>query len=239
MYYFWGLSLFIIILTGCSYDTTSSTEPGLWQQIAVKPLSDLLDYLGGIFDSYGMALLIVTLLMRMVIFPFTLKQQQSVRDMKRIQPQINKLQEKYKKDTNKLNEEKMRLYREQGINPLGGCLPLLIQMPLMIALWQAISSNATLGQAHFLFFLLGKPDQTYILPILAAVTTYLQTKLAPVDASGQPGWMMWFTPVLSFVFAVRLPAALPLYWIFGNIISILQVWVLQLFKKETALRAKE
>ena len=147
--------------------------------------------------------------------------------MQVIQPEMVKLREKYsskdQETQQKLQQEMMKLYQEHNVNPLAGCLPILIQMPILIAFYNAIIYTPAIFQHSFLWFDLGKPDPLFILPILSAIFTYLQQKIsmAGQDDNPQMKIMLYVFPIMIFVMGVTLPSALSLYWVVGYIFSII------------------
>lgn len=217
--------LLLPLLAGCTPNPQG--EPtGVFGKYLVKPISDLLDVFFNVLGNYAWAILLMTFLVRLVVFPLTWKQQKGALALQEIQPQIKKLQDKYKKDQQKLQQEMMKLFQENNYNPMAGCLPLIIQMPILLALYQAIMYNKHIGTHEFLYLKLGAPDPYYILPILAAFTTYL-TFVSSMSSQPQQGpnpmkAMIWFMPIMVFVLAFKFPAALSMYWVFGNVISVLQ-----------------
>ncbi len=172
--------------------------------------------------SYGVAIIIVTLIIRAVLLPFTLAQTRSTQKMNALQPEQQALQKKYKNDPQRLNQEQMELWRRHGVNPLSGCLLLLIQFPFLIAFFQALNNFDALADATFLGIVLGSPDRI-ILPVLAGVTTYFQVKVSTPPATGNPGTqgaMQVGMPLLIGWMSSRFPAALALYWITSNVFSV-------------------
>lgn len=186
-------------------------------------MKQLLDFIFAYTKSYGLAIIGITVLIKIILLPLSFQQFHSMKKMQEIAPLQKKIQEKYKNDKEKLNREIMKLYQENKVNPMGGCLPLLIQFPFIIALFRLLQSY-NFGQAGFLWLKdLGAPDTTYILPILAAVTTYLSSKIAtpqsPDNANNSTniimslfiGWM-----------AIKFASGLALYWVVSNIMQIIQ-----------------
>lgn len=217
----------VLLLAGCSMDpNVNPIDPssGVWDKF-VYPFSAALDFFAELFwDEYGLAILALTIIIRFLILPLMIKQYRSTKQMQVIQPDIAKLRTKYKDDPQKQQEEMMKLFQKHGVNPLAGCMPLLIQMPILIALYHAIMRNSHINEHTFLWMQLGERDPFFILPVLAAVTTYLQQKMmASVQpANPQMQMLMVIFPVLIFVMAISFPAALPLYWIFSNLFTIVQ-----------------
>ncbi len=201
-----------------------------------------------------LAIIAFTVLVRLLMHPLTIQQQRSMKAQQEIQPKLKKLQEKYKGDREKMSQAQMDLYREHGINPLGGCLPLLIQFPLIIGLYQAIimvlgatplqllDLNGrilipTLNQVvplsqSFLWLNLAQPDPFYILPVLVLITTWVQQKLMTPAASGQDGGqaaqmtksMGTVMPIMFFFFSLSFASGLSIYFVTSNILGIIQYW---------------
>jgi YidC/Oxa1 family membrane protein insertase len=142
--------------------------------------------------------------------------------MQDLQPEMKKLKEKYKDDAKKQQEETMKLFQTNGVNPLAGCFPILVQMPILIALYQAIMRNQAIHEHTFLWLNLGQPDHFYILPAIAALTTFIQQKFMATQMSAQMQSLMFIFPVLIFVMSMNFAAALPLYWVYSNIFTIVQ-----------------
>ena len=170
--------------------------------------------------SYGIAIILVTLIIRVVLLPFTLAQTRSTQKMSALQPEQQALQKKYKSDPQRLNQEQMELWRRHGVNPLSGCLLLLVQFPFLIGFFQALSNFEALADARFLGILLGEPNRL-ILPVLAGVTTFFQVKVSsPAGAEKSQNAMLVGIPLLIGWMSSRFPAALALYWITSNVFSV-------------------
>ncbi len=183
-------------------------------------MQDGIAYLYGLSGSYGLAIILLTIIVRIVLFPFTILQTRSTTKMQELQPQLSALQKKYKNEPEKLNKETMDLWKKNKVNPLSGCLLLLVQFPFLIAFFQALDRYAPLKTATFLMWNLGQPDKI-VLPLLAAATTYLQVRVTtPQGAESGQSSMMFIFPVLIGWMATRFAAALSLYWVVSNIWSI-------------------
>ncbi|WEK54243.1 MAG: membrane protein insertase YidC [Candidatus Cohnella colombiensis] len=242
---FGALSL-LIVLSGCTSNIPAITteqmlEKGWWTRNVVYYFSKMLDTFSDWFGgSYGLAILLLTIIVRTIILPLMIKQYKNTKAMQKLQPEMKKIREKYKDDTRTQQEEMMKLYQTHQVNPLAGCFPLIVQMPIFIALYTSINTNAyikglkdeagnwLIHESTFLWLSLGEVDKTYILPIIAAITTFIQSKMM---ASTQPmqgpmKGLMFIFPVLIFVMAISFPAALPLYWIYSNIYTIIQNYFL-------------
>src|SRR4051812_10318944 len=227
-----GLILVTILLAGCmetNLPITSESE-GFWNQYIVYPLSlfivKVAEIAGG---SFGLSIIIVTILLRLIILPLMIKQTKSSKAMQAIQPEMKALKEKYsskdQKTQQKLQQETMELFQKYGVNPLAGCLPLVVQMPILIGIYHAIMRTPALQEhANFLWFDLAAPDPYYLLPIIAGVTTFIQQKITMVGMENNPqmAMMLWLMPIMIIVFAINFPAALALYWVVGNLFMIVQ-----------------
>lgn len=188
--------------------------------------------------NYGLAIIIMTVLIKLALFPITHKQLKSMRAMQEIQPRMKQIQERYKEDSQTMQLKIMELYKEHGVNPLGGCLPLLIQMPIFIAFYQSLYKFEFKVAAHAGFLWIpniGKPDQYYILAVLAAVTTYIQQRVSMVDTKDPTQRsMLYMMPLFMAWIAATMPAGLPLYWVVFNTLGILQ----QLYINNISAKAK-
>lgn len=182
--------------------------------------------------EYVLAVVILTILVRLMVLPLSIKQIKSSRKMQEIQPELNKIKEKYKNDPQKLQQKTMQVYKDNDVSMMGGCLPLLIQMPIIMALYYVFWDLEAIKGVSFLWIHnLNGPDTTYILPILSALTTYLSSFLMTKSQPKQEGGMNMDTmnivmSVMMGVFAINFPSLLVIYWIVGNIIMIVQNYFL-------------
>lgn len=219
--------LSMTVLAGCAPEAMPPLDPenaGIWDRYFVIPLSDLLDVFNQILGNFGWSILIVTFFVRLLIFPIALKQQRSMEVMRKLKPQMDKIREKHKKDPQKAQEETLKFLQKNNYNPTAGCLPMLIQIPIIFALFQAIMRNSHIADASFLYLKLGSPDPYYVLPILAALTTFIQILVTGTGGAEMPqmNLMLIFFPIMIFVISLNFPSALVLYWFYGNIFTILQ-----------------
>ncbi|OIJ10529.1 OxaA precursor [Anaerobacillus alkalilacustris] len=242
------LILTLVSLTGCGMTAGPITadSPGVFNHYLVYPFSWLLLKTAVVFgNSFGFSIITVTILIRFMLLPLMIKQTKNMKAMRLIQPKLNELKEKYsgkgEKNQRKLQEETMMLFKAEGVNPIGsGCLPLLIQMPIMLAFYYAIMRTEELALHSFLWFDLGAPDPLYILPILAAITTFIQLKVTAAQnpVNTQMAIVNNIMPAMILVFAISLPSALSLYWVVGGIFGIAQAYFLNIdrsqIKQETA-----
>lgn len=179
--------------------------------------------------SYGLAIILLTIAIKMLLYPLTVKQVKSMKAMSDIQPKMKALQEKYKDNKEKLSKEMAELYRTAGVNPLAGCLPLIVQMPVLIAIFFAIKEYNYVGDSSFLWLKNlsqdNPSDPFYIIPVLSALTTYIQQKQTTTDmTSAQNKMMMIFMPLFIGYITITFPAGLGIYWVVGNLVQIAQQW---------------
>ena len=179
--------------------------------------------------NLGLAIVLMTIIIKLIMYPLTQKQIQSTKAMMEIQPKMKALQEKYKDDKQRLNMELANLYKSEGVNPLAGCLPLLIQMPIMIGIFYGIRDYNYVAHPEIVTSFLwladiSKADPTYVLPVLSALTTFIQTKQTkPANGGGaQNKMMMYFMPLFIGYISLTFPAGLVLYWVVMNIMQIAQ-----------------
>ena len=166
----------------------------------------------------------MTIIVMLVLTPLTWKSTRSMLEMQRLQPEIKKLQTKYKDDRQKLNEEMMAFYKEHKINPVGGCLPMFFQIPVFVSLFNILYMTIELRQAPFILWVkdLSVQDPYYVLPILMGVTMFIQQKIQPTTMDPKQAQIMLLLPVfLTFLF-ITFPAGLVLYWLTNNVLTIAQ-----------------
>ena len=227
----------VVVISGCSNinEPITKNSPGFWNHYVLYQFSRFILWLASLVkNSYGWAIVLFTIIVRIILLPINWWQIRSMNKQMQVQPQMKALQEKYSaKDMEtqqKLQAETKKLYAEAGINPIAGCLPLLIQLPVMWALYQAIYRTTELRNGHFLWMELGKPDPIYILPILAAVFTFLSTWIANLSQPEQPQAtkvMMWIMPIMILIPAITISSAISVYWVVSNAFQVLQTLLLQ------------
>lgn len=221
-----------IVLSGCSNSAVTQNSTGFWDHYIVWNFIRAIQFLS-VNGNYGWGIIFFTIVVRVILLPLFFYQMKSMRKMTDVQPQLKKLQETYSaKDLatqNKLREEQQKLYAEAGVNPVAGCLPLLIQMPILYALYQAIFRSPVLKTGSFLWMHLGDKDPYFILPIVAAIFTFVTSKLSMMSQPEQNGMstaMTFGMPVVILITAINFPAALSLYWVITNAFSVLQTLLL-------------
>lgn len=223
------LSMFVLVfvLTGCGTGEINQSSSGLWDRYIVYYFGQAIKALS--FGHPGIGIILFTIIVRIILLPLMHYQTKSMRKTQELQPKLKELQEKYaSKDSEtvrKLQEEQQRLYSDAGVNPLSGCLPLVVQLPIMMALWQAISRIPALTEGTFLWLELGKPDPTFILPILAAIFTFISTRLTTMSQSNVQGTMKamnYVMPVMILFMGINLASGLSLYWVISNAFQVIQ-----------------
>lgn len=177
------------------------------------------------FPSYALAIILLTVAIKIVLYPLSKKQMKSMKMMQQLAPKIKEIQEKYKnKDPQKMQQKIMELYKKHNVNPAAGCLPILIQMPILIALYRALLNYEFINREHAYLFgiYLAEKDHTFILPILAAVTTFIQSKLTTNTADQTQKTMLYTMPLLLGWIAATVPSGLALYWVAFNVVGAIQ-----------------
>ncbi len=206
---------------------------GSWSVVkaVAKPLFYVLLFLNEYTQNYGVAIILLTCAIKLLFVPLQYKSYKSMQGMQKVQPKVQALQAKYKDDREKLNRELIKLYKEYKVNPVGGCLPMLLQMPAFISLFNILYMTVDLRQAPFMLWVtdLSVPDPYYILPILMGVSMVIQQKIMPTTMDPTQAKMMLFLPVvLTFLF-LTFPAGLVLYWFTNNTLTILQQFITDRF----------
>ena len=214
---------------------TNTIEYG-WFTFASKPLFQLLLWLHGLFGNWGWAIVAMTLLIRAVLYPLTSKGMLSMAKMKDIGPEVKEIQAKYKDDKAKSGQAVMAFYQKKGVNPLGGCLPMLLQIPIFFAMYRVLLNAVELQGAPWMFWVhdLSRMDGTYVLPILMGASMYYQQKLTPNNFTDPMQEKVFkFLPLIFTFFFVTFPSGLVLYWFTNNLFSIAQQFVVNAQFKKT------
>jgi YidC/Oxa1 family membrane protein insertase len=202
-----------------------------WFQLFAYPLLKLLKFFYQFVRNYGVAIILLTVLIKLVTYPLNYKSMKSMKDMAKLQPQLAKLREKYKDDKESLNREMLTMMRTHGYNPMAGCLPMVIQMPIFFALYRVLYSSIELFHAPFAFWIvdLSSRDPYYVTPVLLSVTMFLQQKISPQNqAVSDPAQqkMMQFMPLIFGFMMLNLPSGLTLYMLVNAIASIVQQMIM-------------
>lgn len=183
-----------------------------------------------VYPNYGVGIILLTVVIRIAILPLTYTQIRAQSKIQKIQPHINKIREKYKDDKEKMNQEMMRIYRENKINPMSGCLPLLLQLPVLIALYTMIQKFPPINVESFLWLNeLGKPDPYYILVILFIATSFIYQKITITDPSQK--FINYIMPIVMGIIFIRFPAAFFLYFNTSNIWQLGEMFIITRFLK--------
>ncbi|GAK48820.1 membrane protein oxaA [Candidatus Moduliflexus flocculans] len=207
------------------------------------PLAGFMTYLYAYLKNYGLVIIVLTVLIKIVFYPLTHKSYTSMKKMQDLQPQMRSLQEKYKNDKQQLNQAMMELYKEKGVNPMGGCLPMLLQMPVFFALYQALSQSIELRGASFLWIAdLSASETLFFKPLvlLMGVTMFAQQAMTPTTvADNRQAQMFKFMPIMFTAMFWNFPAGLVLYWLMNNVLTIGQQYLINKTGNTPKTKAKE
>ncbi|MGL4425973.1 MAG: YidC/Oxa1 family membrane protein insertase [Cetobacterium sp.] len=188
-----------------------------------KVFEQILIFINGITGNFGLAIIGLTILIKIILLPLTLKQDKSMKKMKQIQPLLEEYKEKYGNDKTLLNQKTMELYKEKNVNPAGGCLPLIVQLPILWALFGVLRvERGIVPPESFLWMNLLQPDPYYILPVLNGIVAFIQQKLTGTDSNPQMKQMMYIFPVMMIFISYKMPAGLQIYWLTSSFVGILQ-----------------
>ncbi len=199
-----------------------------WLTVLAKPLYWLLDRLFGFLHNWGWSIMALVVLLKLAFYWLNAKAYASMAKMKAINPKIMEMRERNKDNPQQMQQEMMRIYREEKVNPMGGCFPIMIQIPVFIALYWVLLSSVEMRNAPWIGWIhdLSAPDPYFILPVVMTLSTLLQTALNPAPPDPMQAKMMWFMPLIFSVMFFFFPSGLVLYWITNNILSIAQQWVI-------------
>jgi YidC/Oxa1 family membrane protein insertase len=199
-----------------------------WLTMLSKPLYWLLDKLHSLIGNWGWSIMALVLLLKIAFYWLNAKAYASMAKMKAVNPRITEMRERLKDNPQQMQQEMMRIYREEKVNPMGGCFPIMVQIPVFIALYWVLLASVEMRNAPWLGWIhdLSSPAPFYILPIVMTLTTVLQTSLNPAPPDPMQAKMMWFMPLAFSVMFFFFPAGLVLYWITNNVLSIAQQWVI-------------
>jgi len=202
-----------------------------WVKSVAKPIFYVLRWINEYTDNYGVAIVLLTVMIKMAFIPLQYKSYKSMKDMQEIQPKAVALQEKFKDDRDRLNRELIKLYRDHKVNPVGGCLPMLLQMPVFIALFNVLNVAIDLRQAPFILWItdLSMQDPYYVFPLVMGGTMFIQQKITPTTMDPTQAKMMLMLPVFMTFLFINFPAGLVLYWMTLNTLNIGQQLVTEKF----------
>jgi len=216
-------------------DKLAALAPGLnltvdygWLTVIASPLFWVLSAVHDVVKNWGVAIIIVTIIIKLIFFPLSAASYKSMAKMRMMAPKLQKLKELHGDDRQKLHQAMMELYKTEKINPLGGCLPIVIQIPVFIALYWVLLGSVEMRQAPFMLWIkdLSSPDPIFVLPILMGISMIVQTRLNPEPPDPIQAKVMKIMPIAFSVFFFFFPAGLVLYWLVNNILSIGQQWAI-------------
>lgn len=193
-----------------------------WFTVIAKPLLYSLKFFYGYVGNYGIAIIIITIILKALFFPLTHKSYKSMKGMQKIQPEMTKLREKYKDDKDSMNKAVMELYREHKVNPMGGCLPMVVQIPVFFALYKSLMFSIELRHAPFFLWVtdLADKDPYYVTPVIMGITMFVQQKMTPSNMEPLQQKMMLALPVVFTFMFLSFPSGLVLYWLVNNVLTI-------------------
>lgn len=223
-----------LFLAACSNKPVTSHSTGLWDHYIVYNFSQFIIWLSNNCGGYGMGIIIFTIIIRVLLLPLMFYQTKSMLKTQELAPKLKAIQKKYssrdRESMVKMQEETSKLYKEAGVNPWASMLPMIIQLPIMWALYQAIWRTPELRHGTFLWLQLGHTDPYYILPILAALFTFLSSWLSMAsmpERNAMTSAMTWFMPIMVFFMALGFSSAITLYWVVSNAFQVVQTLLLQ------------
>jgi YidC/Oxa1 family membrane protein insertase len=199
-----------------------------WQKIIAEPIFWLMTQIHKALGNWGWTIIALTVLIKLAFFPLSAASYRSMAKMKLVTPKMTSIRERFKSEPQKMNQAMMELYKTEKINPLGGCLPIVIQIPVFLSLYSVLLSSVEFRNAPWLGWIhdLAAPDPFYILPVLMAVSMFIQTKLNPTPPDPMQAKVMLFMPLIFSVMFFFFPSGLVLYWVTNNVLSIAQQWVI-------------
>ncbi|GMT43139.1 MAG: membrane protein insertase YidC [bacterium] len=207
-----------------------------WLDFISQPLYKLMDWFYKFTGNYGWSIIILTIIIKIIFYPLSHKSFKSMNKMKQMQPHMKMIQQRYKNDKSKMNEELVALYKKHKINPLGGCLPMVMQIPVFIALYRVLLDSIELKGAHFIFWItdLSLKDPYYVSPLLMGLSMFLQQKLSPAGTDPMQKNLMLAMPVIFTIMFLNFPSGLVIYWLVNNVLSIAQQFHISKSKSEEA-----
>ncbi|AVQ30576.1 MULTISPECIES: YidC/Oxa1 family membrane protein insertase [Fusobacterium] len=189
-------------------------------------IESMLVFMHNLTGNFGLAIIGVTILMKIILLPLTLKQDKSMKSMKKLQPELDKIKEQYKGDSKMLNQKTMELYQKHKVNPAGGCLPLLVQLPILWALFGVLRGGIVPQDSTFLWMQLVQPDPYYILPVLNGVVSFVQQKVMGSSDNPQMKNMMYMFPIMMVFISYKMPAGLQIYWLTSSLAGVIQQYLI-------------
>ncbi|MCG6551026.1 MAG: membrane protein insertase YidC [Candidatus Magnetominusculus sp. LBB02] len=226
-----GTSEFVFYVGPKKYDDLKSINASFehivdfgFFSIIARPIFWLLMFINKFIGNYGWSIILLTLIIRIPFIPLISKGQSSMKKLQKVQPLMNEIREKYKKDPQRMQQELMALYKKHKVNPMGGCLPMLVQIPVFFALYKVLLVSIELRGAPFMLWItdLSAKDPHYVLPIIMGGTMFLQQKMTPTTMDPAQAKVMMFMPIIFTFMFLSFPSGLVLYWLVSNVLSIVQ-----------------
>jgi len=220
------------LLSSYGYNLQKSIDFGVFSFLAI-PMLKVMNIFYGATKNYGWSIILLTIIIKIITYPLTYKSMSSMKKMKDLQPKMTEIKEKFKGDAQKMNAAMMELYKKHGVNPMGGCLPMLIQIPIFFALYKALLVSIELKGAPFIFWItdLSEKDPYFITPILMGASMFFQQRLTPAAGDPIQQKLFLFMPVIFTFMFLNFPSGLVIYWLTNNILSIGQQLIIN---KKTA-----
>ncbi len=193
-------------------------------EILAKPLLYVLTFFYGYLKNYGLAIILLTIIIKILFWPLTHKSYASMKSMQKLQPEMQKIRERFKSDKERLNKELMELYKKNRVNPMGGCLPMIVQIPVFFALYKVLLGSIALRHAPFALWLtdLSAKDPYYITPVLMGASMFVQQKLTPMSGDPMQAKIMTYLPIVFTFMFLNFPSGLVIYWLVNNLLTIVQ-----------------
>jgi YidC/Oxa1 family membrane protein insertase len=227
------------VLEPLGHGLAASVDFG-WFDVIAKPMLMALNFFYGLIPNYGIAIIIVTILVKLLFWPLTRKSYKSMREMQKLQPHVKRLREKFKDDKQRMNQEIMQLYKTYKVNPAGGCLPMLVQIPVFIAFYKVLGNAIELRHAPFMLWIndLSAPDRLNIgfhipytgglpvLTLLMGASMFIQQKMTPTAGDPTQAKIMLMMPIVFTFMFINFPAGLVLYWLVNNVLTIGQQYLI-------------
>lgn len=215
------------MLKGVGYKLENAVDFGFFEIIA-RPLLEVLKFFNSFVKNYGVSIIILTVLIKLLFWPLTQKSYTSMKAMQKVQPEMAKIRVKFKNDKARLNKEVMDLYRKHKVNPLGGCLPMVIQIPVFFALYKVLLEDIGLRHAPFMFWIqdLSAKDPYYITPVVMGITMFIQQKLTPTTMDSAQAKILNYMPLIFTFMFLNFPSGLVIYWLVNNLLTILQQYLI-------------
>ncbi len=215
-------------LTASGHQFDKAIDYGFFHPLA-KPLMVVLKFFYSYIGNYGFAVILLTICIKLIFWPLTQKSYKSMKGMQKLQPEMKKMREKYGSDKQKLNQEMMSFYKDNKVNPLGGCLPMVIQIPVFFALYRVLLGSIELRHAPFMLWItdLSARDPYYVTPLIMGVTMFIQQKMQPTNMDPTQAKIMLLMPVVFTFMFLNFPSGLVLYWLTNNLLTILQQYLIR------------